>query len=46
MRGDGRIFKRSGSSFYWCAYYLRGKQYRESTGETDEVKAQKFLATS
>jgi integrase len=43
MRGDGRIFQRQGSPFYWCAYYLRGKQYRETTGETDEGKAQKFL---
>jgi integrase len=43
MRGDGRIFRRSGSAFYWCAYYLRGKQYRQSTEETDEKKAKKFL---
>jgi integrase len=43
MRGDGRIFKRSGSEFYWCAYYLRGKQYRETTKETDPEKAAKFL---
>ena len=44
MRGDGRIYQRAGSSLFWCAYYLRGKQYRESTGETDEKKAQKFLS--
>ena len=44
MRGDGRIFQRSGSPFWWCAYYLRGKQYRESTGTTDKGKAQKFLS--
>jgi integrase len=43
MRGDGRTFKRDGSDFYWCAYYLRGKQYRESTKETDPDKAAKFL---
>ncbi len=42
-RGDGRIYKRNASSLWWCAYYLRGKQYRQSTGETDEGKAQKFL---
>lgn len=42
-RGDGRIFKRKGTSLYWCAYYLRGKEYRESTGEMDETKAGKFL---
>ena len=43
MRGDGRIFKRPGSSLWWCAYYLRGKQYRQSTDETDEKRAVKFL---
>jgi integrase len=43
MRGTGRIFQRKGSSFLWCAYYLRGKEYRESTGETDPNKAEKFL---
>jgi integrase len=43
MRGDGRLYTRQGSSLIWCAYYLRGKQYRESTGETDEKKALKFL---
>ena len=43
MRGNGRIFQRKGSSLWWCAYYLRGKEYRESTGHTDEKKAQKFL---
>jgi integrase len=42
-RGDGRIFQRKGSVFWWCAYYLRGKEYRESTGETEEKKAQKLL---
>src|ERR1035441_7518636 len=42
-RGDGRIFQRKGSAFWWAAYYLRGKEYRESTGETEENKAQKFL---
>jgi len=39
----GRIFSRKGSSLLWCAYYLRGKEYRESTQETDAQKAEKFL---
>jgi integrase len=43
MRGNGRIFKRKGSAFFWAAYYLRGSEYRESTGETDPSKAEKFL---
>ena len=42
-RGDGRIFQRKGTSLWWCAYYLRGREYRESTSETDEQKARKFL---
>ena len=41
MRGDGRIYLRGKN--YWIAYYLRGRQFRESTGETDPVKAGKFL---
>jgi integrase len=42
-RGGGRIFSRKGSSLLWCAYYLRGREYRESTHETDPQKAEKFL---
>jgi integrase len=42
-RGQGRIFQRKGSTLLWCAYYLRGKEYRESTGETDPNKAEKYL---
>jgi hypothetical protein len=42
-RGDGRIFTRKGSSHLWCAYYLRGKEYRESTETADPDKAAKFL---
>lgn len=43
MRGTGRIFQRKGSALLWCAYYLIGKEYRESTGETEPGKAEKFL---
>jgi integrase len=42
-RGDGRIFTRKGSACLWCAYYLRGKEYRESTGTAEPDKAAKFL---
>jgi integrase len=42
-RGTGRIFSRKGSTILWCAYYLRGKEYRESTGEAEPNKAEKFL---
>ena len=40
-RGDGGIYLRGNT--YWCRYSLRGKQYRESTGETDPDKADKCL---
>lgn len=43
MRGDGRLYQRENSPFYWCEYWLRGKQYRESTEQTDPDKAAKFL---
>jgi integrase len=43
-RGRGRIFARKGSAHLWCAYYLRGKEHRQSTGETDPGKAEKFLS--
>jgi len=42
-RGNGRIFARKGSTSLWCAYYLRGREYRESTGTANEKKAEKFL---
>jgi integrase len=42
-RGRGRIFTRKGSAMIWCAYYLRGKEYRESTGETNPDRAGKYL---
>ena len=42
-RGTGRIFSRKGSAALWCAYYLRGKEYRESTGQSDPAKAEKYL---
>ena len=42
-RGEGRIFSRKGSVYWWCAYFLRGKEYRESTGKTDTKEAEKFL---
>lgn len=42
MRGDGRIFRRKNSALWWCSYYIRGKEIRESTGQTDEKKADNF----
>jgi integrase len=42
-RGEGRLYQRPRSPFWWCEYYLRNRQYRQSTGKTDYKKAQKFL---
>jgi len=42
MRGDGRVFSCQGSSVFWCAYMAKGKEVRESTGEQDPRKAEKF----
>jgi integrase len=42
-RGNGRIYSRPDTRFLWCAYFLRGEEHRQSTGESDEKKAQKFL---
>jgi len=43
VRGDGRLYKHPSSKFWWCAFYLRGKQIRQSTGEANEKEAKKFL---
>ncbi len=54
MRGDGRIYSRSGSQFWWIGYYNRGEQVREvakhpRTGkkleatEENRTEARKFL---
>jgi len=40
-RGDGRMFLRG--KIWWVQFYDRGEQVRESTGETDEKKAGRFL---
>ena len=42
-RGSGSIYPRPGTSILWCVYHLRGKRFREPTGETDEKSAQKYL---
>lgn len=43
MRGDGRIYLPKDSQKYHCAYYVNGKQIRETTGKTDPKQAAKFL---
>jgi len=41
MRGNGRIFQRG--KIFWIAYYLRGKEFRESTQSADPKAAEKIL---
>jgi integrase len=54
-RGDGRVFQRKGSSFWWVGYYRNGKEIREPathlrTGkkleatEDNRREAERFLA--
>jgi len=44
MRGDGRVFRLGNRSrFYWCAYFLNGTEYRESTKTTTEEDALRYL---
>jgi integrase len=40
-RGDGRIFPRGLT--YWCAFYVDGKELRESCGTEDPKRAEKYL---
>lgn len=42
-RGDGRLYREKGSRFWWMAYYVNGKEVRQSSKETDEKKARKVL---
>lgn len=40
-RGDGRIFPRGKK--LWCAFYVDGKEVRESCKTSDPAKAEKYL---
>lgn len=42
MRGDGRIFRRSGTSRWWIEYWINGREHRESGGRT-ETEARNLL---
>jgi len=41
-RGDGRIYRRKGSSRYWIQYSVRGCQYREPGGKTPAAARKKL----
>lgn len=43
MRGDGRIYKRTGSNHWWISYCHQGKELRESTKSAEYRDAQKLL---
>ena len=40
MRGQGRVYQRGDK--WWVAYYVRGKEYRESAGAT-KAEAKRYL---
>ena len=41
-RGDGRIYRRRGSTRYWIQYSVRGQQYREPGGKTPAAARKKL----
>ncbi len=41
-RGDGRVYKRKGTSRYWIQYSVRGRQYREPGGKTPATARKKL----
>lgn len=41
LRGDGRVFKRGAT--WWIAFYVDGKEQRESAKTTDPTKAERHL---
>ncbi|HYK91158.1 MAG TPA: site-specific integrase [Acidobacteriota bacterium] len=43
LYGDGMLYKRPGSRFWWIQYCLRGKIFRESTKQSDYAKARRRL---
>ena len=42
-RGQGRVFQPKNSNVWWLRYRVNKKQIRESSGETDQSKAEKLL---
>ena len=43
MRGDGRVFRRKGSTVWWLAYSHQGIEYRRSSGTSNKTNAQIML---
>src|SRR5512133_2759891 len=42
-RGTGSVYRRKGTAVWHVKYYLDGKVFRQSTGETTRWKAEKYL---
>lgn len=45
MRGDGTVYRQSGSRFWWIQYFVRGERRRESTKTENEKLAWRMLRT-
>jgi integrase len=43
MYGDGTLYRRPNSPYWWMSYFWRGEQKLESTKESDRKKARKRL---
>jgi integrase len=41
-RGDGRVYRRKGSTLYWIQYSVRGRQYREPGGRSEAAAGKKL----
>ena len=46
MRGQGRVYKRMNSNYWWISYCSRGKEYRESSRSPDRKQAERLLKHS
>lgn len=42
-RGDGTLYRQSGSRFWWMQYWRGGKRHRESTKTESRREAEKTL---
>jgi len=42
-RGSGYVWRPPKSQVYWCQYFVQGQRFRESTHETSERRARRYL---
>src|SRR5438874_12946760 len=43
LRGEGSIYRKPRSPFFWIKYYIAGKPFRESTRTAEPAKAARLL---